>query len=337
MTAEDEKKLEAQAEAIAIAAVKPMTEKEIRELSDEELVKQLATTVLTEKKEKERKRTMKEEKKVKSSPAPIAKKTKKASEAKVAPAKEKTPAISITVLTAFRNWRDKKVYIDGQGNYHLKAAGKEKGPNADWNKTVKKAYPTFADFMTAYKKASKRGLLTKPLTKAKETPKAKAKDKKEIGVLLRRRPIKESVEAKDIVTDKIVRLIRRNVEDKIVNRNLPEASYVKGVPVDADAKYAIGKSISYDTMRTLYETGLKAIQDHIVNVCPKIYIVDILLPRHRVPKSRYLIEDVSPERALTKLRNENEKRIKAKKRAFFGEDDVIKLLVPAFESSIMEV
>lgn len=315
MTTEEEKVLEAQAEALAKAAVG------IKE-DEKEQAKPSPSKAPEERKEAMKKKTVS-----KGKPKPKAKKEEPHSF---------KPVPVVTLLTAFRDWRDKKVYLDKQGNYHIKANGKDKGPNAPWNKAIKAGFPTLESFLVSYKKASKRGLLSNKVAvkkekkaAAKSTKPALAKKEKN-SVLLRRRPIKEAIDEKDLGG----RLIRRNTE---TNRDLPEASYVKGVPVDAEARYAIGKSVTYDTMQQLYETGLKAIQDHIVNICPKIYLIDILAPRHRVPKARYLIEDVSPERALTRIRNENEKRIKAKKRVLFNEEDVVKLLIPSFENSIMEV
>lgn len=317
MTTEEEKALAQQAAKIAELAIKPKSDN----------VKEEKVNAKEEKEETEKPKT--------GFPSP-SKPPSPSKSATTKKAKAKTfvpkPLPVVIMLQVFKAWRDKKIYIDNLGNYHLKEKDKEKGKIAPWNKDVKKAYRDFADFMSAYRKASKRGLLSdkaKPMSKKAPLKKEKPVLKKKETKLLRRRPIKESVEEKDIGS----RLIRRNKE----SREIPEATYVKGVPVDADAKFAIGKSLSVDNMRDLYETGLKAIQNHLVNVVPKIYIIDILLPRHRVPKSRYLIEEVSPERALTKIRNENEKRIRAKKRPFFNEDDIIKLLVPAFEKSIMEV
>lgn len=340
MTADEEKQLEKQAEMIAELAVNPNKVKENEKTMSENTKPSPSPSASSKA----------------PSPSPSAAKTATKAKPKATPKKVEKPAKVFippagTLVTAFRAWRDKKVYIDKQGNYHIKEEGKEKGAFAPWNRDVKKTFATFDDFLTAYKKASKKGLLSdKKTAKKKAAPKAKAtpakkkadatsvkkakkkatkEEKKTVLALIRRKPMKDAVEEKEVGS----RLIRRDT-----NRELPEAkTYAKKLPEGMDNTFSIGKSFSQETVRELYETGLRAMRGYIIDNCPKIYIVDILLPRHRVPKSRFLIEAVSPDRALTQIRNENEKRVRAKKRPIFKEDDVLKLVVPTFEKSIMEV
>lgn len=302
------------------------------------------------KKEKAKMKTKAKEKK-KSKP------DKKEPTKKVIKMSESRPVSEKIMLPIFKAWRGKMVYMDISGNYHIKDKGKEKGKIAPWNKMVKKAFPKAEDFVTAYKKASKKGLLAdkksakeKPIgkvtsvTKTGKTVVAEVSLNKRGKALLNKRKV-QNVHIMPLLKRRntaLVSVTEKEMQPRLLRRNsareIPEAKYASTIPAaDAAPQFAIGKSITVKTIRDLYETGLRAIQNHLINECPKIFIIDIIAPRHRVPKNRYLIEATSPERALTGVRNENEKRIRSKKRPLFDSEDILKLVVPLFKDSLMEV
>lgn len=58
---------------------------------------------------------------------------------------------------AFEDWVAGRVYIDGNGNYHLRDASRgnpRKGPIAPWNKTIKRTFKTITDFHAAAVRAT---------------------------------------------------------------------------------------------------------------------------------------------------------------------------------------
>lgn len=57
--------------------------------------------------------------------------------------------VSPEIQQAFTDWKGRRAYIDGNGNYRIKAEGKSSGPVASWNKAVKAEFPNVKDFHEA--------------------------------------------------------------------------------------------------------------------------------------------------------------------------------------------
>lgn len=58
---------------------------------------------------------------------------------------ETSPAIQ----QAFQDWHERRAYIDGNGNYHVKGERKSGGPIAPWNKEVKRTFANVSEFHKA--------------------------------------------------------------------------------------------------------------------------------------------------------------------------------------------
>lgn len=56
---------------------------------------------------------------------------------------------SPAVQQAFRDWKERRAYIDNNGNYHVKAEGHPSGPIAPWNKEVKKLFKNASELHAA--------------------------------------------------------------------------------------------------------------------------------------------------------------------------------------------
>ncbi len=58
---------------------------------------------------------------------------------------------SPSVQQAFRDWNERRAYVDNQRNYRVKRQGSSSGPIAPWNKEVKRLFPSCAEFHAAAK------------------------------------------------------------------------------------------------------------------------------------------------------------------------------------------
>lgn len=61
----------------------------------------------------------------------------------------KTERWKAEIEQALADWRNDRAYIDGNGNYHVKAEGRRSGPVAPWNQTAKRAFATVTDLHNA--------------------------------------------------------------------------------------------------------------------------------------------------------------------------------------------
>jgi hypothetical protein len=68
-------------------------------------------------------------------------------------AKQASEAPAPALAEAYAAWNEQRAYIDGKGNYHLRAEGKSSGPIAPWNKAAKAAYRNVSEFHAAAKAA----------------------------------------------------------------------------------------------------------------------------------------------------------------------------------------
>jgi len=59
------------------------------------------------------------------------------------------------VQEAFRAWRSREAYIDGQGNYHVRRPGCGSGPIAPWNRAVKATFDNVTAFHRAAQEAER--------------------------------------------------------------------------------------------------------------------------------------------------------------------------------------
>jgi hypothetical protein len=61
-----------------------------------------------------------------------------------------------TLKQAFSDWKNRKAYIDNNGNYHVKNEGKSSEKIASWNKYIKKMYNSVSEFHKAAITARKK-------------------------------------------------------------------------------------------------------------------------------------------------------------------------------------
>lgn len=56
---------------------------------------------------------------------------------------------SDTIQRAFRDWNERRAYLDNGGNYRVRRSGGPSGPIAPWNKEVKRLFADCGEFHLA--------------------------------------------------------------------------------------------------------------------------------------------------------------------------------------------